>query len=118
MRDKLESFVLAETLKYAYLLLSPPPPQLPAGQEAQQAQQTHGSSSRNSSMWEELTSLRGWVLNTEAHPLRILSSLPSEWRELSESLSKALQAQQAQQGSSRAQAEAASEPGSEEREEA
>ena len=47
MDDKMESFFLAETLKYLYLALTPPaqggPQQLPLGD---------------------------WVLNTEAHPLK------------------------------------------------
>ncbi|KAK4701339.1 hypothetical protein P7C70_g4893, partial [Phenoliferia sp. Uapishka_3] len=43
LQDSMESFVLAETLKYYYLLFSPP----------------------------DLISLDDWVFNTEAHPFRI-----------------------------------------------
>lgn len=46
-QDGMESFWLAETLKYLWLLFGP----------------------------DELLSLDDWVLNTEAHPLRI--ALPS-----------------------------------------
>jgi hypothetical protein len=46
-RDKMETFYLAETLKYLYLLFSDDP---------------------------ELMSLDKWVINTEAHPLPIYSS--------------------------------------------
>ena len=46
--DGMESFWLAETLKYLWLLFGP----------------------------DELLSLDTWVLNTEAHPLRI--SLPGQ----------------------------------------
>ncbi|KIN03655.1 glycoside hydrolase family 47 protein [Oidiodendron maius Zn] len=45
-RDSMESFWLSETLKYFYLIFSPP----------------------------ELISLDDWVLNTEAHPLKRLKS--------------------------------------------
>jgi hypothetical protein len=46
--DKMQSFFLAETLKYLYLLFSP----------------------------SELISLDQWVFNTEAHPIRIVSRDP------------------------------------------
>lgn len=42
--DKMQSYFLAETLKYLYLLFSPP----------------------------TVVSLDEWVFNTEAHPLRII----------------------------------------------
>lgn len=48
--NMMQSFFLAETLKYLYLLFSPP----------------------------SLISLDEWVFNTEAHPLRIVTRLSHE----------------------------------------
>jgi hypothetical protein len=72
VKDRLDSFVLAETHKYLYLLLSPPPG-APAGPHAASAAAAAGDD-----MWEDIRALRGWVLNTEAHPLRV-SAPPSTW---------------------------------------
>ena len=48
--DKMQSFFLAETLKYLYLLFSP----------------------------SDVISLDQWVFNTEAHPIRVVSRDPKE----------------------------------------
>ena len=48
--DKMQSFFLAETLKYLYLLFSP----------------------------SDMISLDQWVFNTEAHPIRVVSRDPKE----------------------------------------
>ena len=48
--DKMQSFFLAETLKYLYLLFSP----------------------------SDVISLDEWVFNTEAHPIRVVSRDPKE----------------------------------------
>ena len=69
--DRLDSFVLTESLKYAYLLALPaaplrPPP--PSGAD--------GAADE----WDAATALRGgWVLTTEAHFLRVSSLPPSAW---------------------------------------
>jgi len=70
VQDRLDSFVLAETHKYLYLLLSPPPgaPSEPPSEAA----------AAGDDMWEGLSALKGWVFNTEAHPLRV-SAPPSSW---------------------------------------
>ncbi|KAK4057558.1 hypothetical protein OIO90_001203 [Microbotryomycetes sp. JL221] len=52
--DSMESFVMAETLKYYYLLFSP----------------------------HDLISLDDWVFNTEAHPLRIPKAKPTKFTSL------------------------------------
>lgn len=61
MLDRLDSFVMAETLKYAFMLAAP------------------RGGGGGSGDWADILSLRGWVLNTEAHPLRIPSDGPSAW---------------------------------------
>lgn len=68
MLDRLDSFVLAETLKYAYFLASP----RGGGEHA------HGD-------WKDILTLNGWVFNTEAHPLRISSDGPSAWKKVDKS---------------------------------
>ena len=65
--DRLDTFYFAETLKYAYLLALPRPPDLaPQG----------ASGSRDE--WDAATALRGgWVLTTEAHFMRVSDLSPS-----------------------------------------
>ena len=52
----MESFVLAETLKYLYLLLA-----------------------RDGAEGDDMLPRGSWVFNTEAHPLRVPERPPSEW---------------------------------------
>jgi hypothetical protein len=70
VRDRLDSFVLAETHKYLYLLLSPPP--------GAHGEPPSEGALAGDDMWEGVRALRGWVFNTEAHPLRV-SPPPSTW---------------------------------------
>jgi len=71
MVDKMDSFVLAETYKYIYMLSTPNDQlTLPPG------------------TLRDLMSLKGWVLNTEAHPVRVRGSGPSAWREILETLER------------------------------
>lgn len=84
-RDRLDSFVLAETWKYAYLLLSPRPA-VPAAAHNGTAADGDGSSSSSGSggsddtLWADLLALRGWVFSTEGHPLRPAGMTPSQWK--------------------------------------
>jgi hypothetical protein len=80
LRDREESFVFAETYKYLYMLA------IPAEEEGLPPGESGGASTSSGSDWDNLVSLRGWVLNTEAHPLKVADVGPSQWRRQAEAL--------------------------------